>query len=167
MTENALPKRKPTRLQNFDYSNEGIYFITICAQHRKHRFSYIVGEGFSLPSLSAEGKIIADHIDSITQKYPNAYVDRYVIMPNHIHLLLVLKEQGGRGNPSPTASAIIGWLKYQCTKSINLYNGKNREKIFQRSFHDHVVRDRHDYRKIAAYIANNPQTWREDCFFSE
>lgn len=166
-TAESLPKRKPTRWQGFDYSTPGAYFITICAEHRKNTFSHIVGEGSPLPLLKDEGKIIEHFIKSIPQKFTNVYVEQYVIMPNHVHMLLFIQDNGGRGNPSPTVSNIIGWLKYQCTKSIHASNHRMGERIFQRSFHDHVVRDRYDHAKIAAYIENNPALWQEDCFFNE
>lgn len=94
-------------------------------------------------------------------------VDYYVIMPNHIHLLISILNEEGRGNPSPTTVVdAIAWLKYEITKEINIKR-ENKEKIFQRSFHDHVIRDRADYDKIAKYIDKNPVTWQYDCFYNE
>lgn len=71
----------------------------------------------------------------------------------------------GGATPSPTVSSIMGWLKYHSTKNINMLNHRKGDQIFQRSFHDHVVRDRHDYTKIAMYIESNPALWQEDCFY--
>ena len=140
MDQTKLPERKPTRLKDHDYSAPGAYFITVCTQNRKNILSYIsglsVGEGSPLPikrdpgtfavlpapRLSRYGKIIDDLIKTVSEKYKNVSVDRYVIMPNHIHLLLSIVDSGGRGDPSPTAASVkdvIGWLKYTATKEIN------------------------------------------------
>ena len=90
--------------------------------------------------------------------------DYYVIMPNHIHLLLSLLNGDGRADPSPTVVDVIARIKYEITKEI-ARDHKTTEKIFQRSFHDHVIRDRADYDKIADYIDKNPLTWQYDCFY--
>ena len=88
-------------------------------------------------------------------------------MPNHIHILLSIVNDGGRENPSPTAYAVIGWLKYQATKEINELRNNTHDKIFQRSFFDHIVRNRDDYNKISKYIYENPIIWQYDCFYTE
>ena len=72
----------------------------------------------------------------------------------------------GRGNPSPTISNVIGWYKYNITKEINLTTGKI-EKIFQRSFHDHIIRTEKEHLEIYEYIENNPFTWESDCFYNK
>lgn len=165
--EKELPKRKPTRLGGFDYNKNGAYFITICTQNRKNILSKIVEEGSSLPRLSPYGVIVNKWIQYIPEKYSNVFVDCYVIMPNHIHILLSIVNDGGRENPSPTAYAVIGWLKYQATKEINELRNNTRDKIFQRSFFDHIVRNRDDYNKISKYIYENPMIWQYDCFYTE
>ena len=181
-----LPERKPTRLHNYDYSAPGAYFITVCTYNRNSIFSYIskpsVGEGSPLPlkrapgtsailpapRLSRCGKIVDSVINTISEKYKNVSVKRYVIMPNHIHLLLSIVD-GGRGDPSPTVSVdrIVGWLKYQATKEINAARQTPGERVFQRSFYDHIVRNRDDYDEILKYIAENPLRWKFDRFYTE
>ena len=159
-----LPKRKPTRWSEIDYSTEGLYFITICTHQRKQTLATIVGEGSPLPRLTLQGHITQKYINKINEKYPHITVDSYVIMPNHIHLILIVGKHDGRENPSPTVSSVIAWLKYQITKEIN--TGKQTvQKIFQRSFHDRVIRNMREYEEIAQYIAKNPQMWCEDCFY--
>ena len=128
--EKELPKRKSTRLKEFDYSKTGAYFLTICTQNRKNILSMIVGEGSPLPRLSPYGKIAESWIQKIPEKYPEVSVDRYVIMPNHIHVLLSIAKDGGRGDPSPTVDAVIGWLKYQITKEINALQGSGGGEDF-------------------------------------
>ena len=88
-------------------------------------------------------------------------MDRYVIMPNHIHIIFVIcNSEGGRQIAPPTISTVIGQMKRSVSKTIG-------ECIWQRSFHDHVIRDHKDYEKIANYISDNPMKWEEDCFFAE
>ena len=157
--EKPFPKRKDPRLEGFDYSKTGAYFLTICTQNRKNILGTIVGEGSPLPRLSPYGIIVDKWIQKIPEKYPDVSVDRYVIMPNHIHILLSITNNDGRGNPSPTVDMIIGWLKYQASKEINIWQGSRKDKIFQRSFFDHIVRNRDDYYEICKYILENPARW--------
>ena len=158
-----LPQRKSPRLREYDYSNSGYYFITICTQNRQCFLSSIVGEGSPLPHLSKYGTIADFWIRKIPRQYPMFSVDRYVIMPNHIHLLLIAN---GRGDPSPTVGTMIGWLKFHITKDINQLRGTVGNKVFQRSFHDHIIRNQKDYDAISRYIENNALAWQNDCFFS-
>ncbi|MBE6606981.1 MAG: transposase [Ruminococcaceae bacterium] len=162
-----LPNRKVIRLKNFDYSRRGAYFITICTKDRRNILSTVVGEGSPLPRLSCYGKIVDVWIQKISEKYREIFVDSYIIMPNHIHLLLSVSNDGGRGDPSPTVNAAMGWLKYQVTKELNKMRGTAGEKIFQRSFFDHIVRNRDDYNEIYKYISENPIRWKCDKFYSE
>ena len=183
--DNELPKRKPTRLGCFDYGTTGAYFVTICTEGRREILSritqlnstgdgdslnYAVGEGSPLPQhsnstfvqLSKIGEIIKNWICEIPNKYPRISVDAYVIMPNHIHMLLNFAPNGGRGNPSPTLDSVMGWFKYQSTKDINKMCGTEGKKIFQRSFYDHIIRDMRDYDEHIKYIYENPIRWYYD-----
>ena len=105
-------------------------------------------------------------IRCINQKYSTVLPKYYVIMPNHIHLLIHIIGDG-RGDPSPTISDVVGWLKYHITRDINLSNCSNTEKHFQRSYYDHIIRDKRDYEKIVTYIRENPLKWVNDCFYCE
>lgn len=161
-----LPIRKPTRLKDYDYSSAGYYFITICTHNKEKILSNIVGEGFPLPQLTQQGEITEKYILSVNEKYPGVFTDKYIIMPNHIHIIFQIKNNG-RGNPSPTIPNVVGWLKYNITKEINKINNSVGHNIFQRSFHDHIIRGEEDYLKIWEYIDTNAQKWREDCFYVE
>ena len=150
-----LPKRESTRLENFDYSQGDAYFITICTKDKQNLFGHIVGGGaFDAPKiiLSPQGEIVEKYILS-TNNIPNLKVDKYVIMPNHIHLLLSVENSCGTSwAPSPTNNKIslaVSTLKRFVNKEIG-YN------IFQRSFYDHVIRNKNDYNEIWQYIENNP-----------
>ena len=174
--ENDLPARKSPRLPGFDYGRYGAYFLTFCTHNKKNILSrVVVGEGSALPisSFNATHKIellpygkIADRwINKIPEKFPGTYVDCYVIMPNHIHLLLSIRNgaENGRETSSDTSTnSVLGWLKYNITKEIN-----STEKVFQRSYYDHVIRNREDYNKIYKYIYENPMLWTADVLFAE
>ena len=159
-----LPKRKQIRLKRFNYNDDGYYFITICTKDKKCILSKVVGGGaIDAPknALSETGKIVEKYILS-TNNIPHVTVDKYVIMPNHIHLLLFVKSTNGTSRaPSPTNNIIshsVGTLK----RFVNADVGQN---IFQRSFHDHIIRGEKDYLEIWNYIDTNPQKWHEDCFY--
>ena len=95
-----LPKRKPTRLINYDYSGEGSYFITVCTHQKQNILCDIVGEGLcALPiiKLTPIGEAVKESIKYIACNYDNISVDKFVIMPNHIHLL-ISNQTGGRGD---------------------------------------------------------------------
>ncbi len=159
-----LPKRKPTRMKGFDYSTNAAYFITICTHNRTNILCDIVGAGSARPKPA--GIIAEKYIHKMVEKYENIAVDKYVIMPNHIHLLLII-DNNGTADPSPTVSRVIGWYKYVVTKEICQTAGSEDNRIFQRSFHDHIIRGEKDYRKIYEYIESNPSIWIEDCFYKE
>ena len=203
-----LPKRKIIRLPEYDYSSPGAYFVTICTKDRKCILSNIsVGADSrsgtsSLPALAAKappvplltrralggpnlqltdtGKIVEQYILS-TDRIPGFHVDKYVVMPNHIHMILRIENgppgasaptndpQTRAGEPSdrpicaagpaaPTVSDAVGALK-------RLVNRKLGHDIWQRSYHEHVIRNENDYREIWAYIDANPAKWAEDRYY--
>ncbi|MBR6719685.1 MAG: transposase [Clostridia bacterium] len=159
-------KRKPARLKGYDYSAPGAYFITICIRDRKCLLSEFVGDGvLDVPQnkFTGYGKIADKYINQMNGFYEYVSVDRYVIMPNHIHFLLSVKccENGTSRTPSPTNSVIANFVstfKRFCNKEFG-------ENIWQRSFHDHIIRSEKDYTKIAEYIETNPLKWERDCFY--
>ena len=90
-----LPNRKPTRLKGYDYSTPGMYFLTVCTKYRKHLLGEIVGCGdFDAPQmiLSEYGQILDKHIRLMNEKYSHIKIDKYVIMPNHFHFILNIKD---------------------------------------------------------------------------
>ena len=157
-----LPKRKPTRLKNYDYSSCGAYFITICTHKKQKILCDIVGEGLcALPitKLTPIGEAVKVSIKYIADNYGNISVDKFVIMPNHIHLIIT-NQTGGRGDPPLQIYDIIGNFKSFTTH-------KYGKTLWQRSFHDHIIRGENDYLKIWNYIDTNPQKWQDDCFYTE
>ena len=104
-----LPKRKPTRLKNYDYSGDGAYFITICTHNRKKLFSNIVGQGLAPAEiqLSKFGEIANAEILALENRYNNIKIDKYVIMPNHIHAIIIINRETAGASPCPTLSVIF------------------------------------------------------------
>ena len=156
-----LPKRKPTRLKGYDYSTPGAYFVTICTHSRQSILSnVIVGEGLcALPQniLTPIGIEIEKSIQYINDNYIGISIDKYVIMPNHIHLIVSSDNSGGDG--TPPLQNIIGQLKSYTTN-------KYGNTLWQRSYHDHIIRGDKDYQKIWEYIDTNVIRWEKDCFYN-
>lgn len=164
----SFPSRKPTRLRNYDYSTPGSYFITICTQGREKLLSEVVGDGSPIPPrLTQPGIFLDESIRQITERYDSVTVDNYIIMPNHIHLLLSVGPSDDVDNSKVAIDRVIGWLKYDSTKKINEFFRTPGQKRFQRSFHDHIIRDINDYEKIYEYIEYNYLKWSKDCFYVE
>ncbi len=147
-----LPKRKIIRLKGYDYSQKGAYFITICVKDRYELLGTIgVGAIINRPVLSKHGIICENAINEISNHYPMVTVDSYVVMPNHIHMI-------GRLIIAPTVSAIVQQMKRYVSKQIGF-------SLWQKSFHDHIIRDEDEYKKIWRYIDENPARWAEDCYY--
>ena len=183
-----LPCRKQIRLKGYDCSSNGAYFITICTQNNL-KILGDVGDGFPVPcappsknspvpfvKLNTFGEIVGKYIQKIPDKYSAVTVDKYIIMPNHVHMLIMIlnktesnragsHEDHGTGNPSPTVGTIVGWFKYQTTKIINAHNNDAGTKIWQRSYHDHIIRNETEYSAIWEYIDENPAKWSEDKYY--
>lgn len=117
--------------------------------------------------MKPPGRIAEDILQQLPLKYPDVVLENYVIMPNHIRLLLRIDKPVGTDDPSPTLGNIVGWYKYRITCEINASVGLTEGKVFQRSYHDHVIRGEKDYLKIWQYIEENPLRWLDDCFYLE
>ena len=152
--ENKLPQRKTTRLIGYDYCNIGAYFVTICSHGNQNIFGEIVSRnGLDAPStaLSSCGKIIYDSLELFFEKHPFIALDAFVIMPNHLHLLLSITQR------NKSLSEYIGGFKSFATK--NCRDKLGIDKVFQRSFNDHIIRDQEDYDTRLKYILENPTRW--------
>ena len=163
-----MPSRKSMRLSEYDYSTPGAYFITICVAERREMLSNInVGTGVpDCPknTLTKYGEIAEKRILEMDAFYDNIFVDKYVIMPNHIHLLVRIEDSGRSGTPVPTkANSIISRFISTFKRFCNRECGEN---IWQSRYYDHVIRNQRDYDEIWEYIENNPAKWEEDRFFA-
>ena len=158
-----LPKRKPNRLTEYDYSAPNAYFITICTNNRKNLFWKDVGAIIDRPEnvpLTNLGMIVRQSIHDIPNHYPAITVDHAVIMPNHIHLLLQINtDPDGRSVIAPTISTAVRLMKGAVSKQTGF-------SVWQKGFYDHVVRNHRDYLDIWNYIEGNPGKWAEDILCS-
>lgn len=164
-----LPKRKRTRLKGYDYSLPGMYFITICTKGRKQLFGEIINGEMKLNIL---GEIVHREILNIERHYSNIEIDKYVIMTNHIHMIIFIKElEKAEGiNPFPTkrfdVSNVVGKFKAAVTRSVgNAFMHSADGQIWQSSYNDHIIRSKNDYIKIWEYIDTNVIRWENDCFY--
>lgn len=168
---NELPLRKPNRLKEYDYSQNGAYFVTMCVKNRQwmlweRSVGAIINRPLECIPLNEIGQTVERAILNIEHHYDGIMVEKYVVMPNHVHLLLLFQQYDLKGNPAggrliiaPTElSNIIRQLKSYITKQL----GQN---IWQKGFHDHVVRNQQDYLRIWNYIDGNPYKWTDDCYY--
>ncbi|MBQ2941534.1 MAG: transposase [Clostridia bacterium] len=164
-----LPIRKRTRLKGYDYSAPGEYFVTICTAQKTHLFGEIKNSEMHLSSI---GKIVNREILGIASHYENIRIDNYVIMPNHIHMIIVVEQTEGI-NPFPTIKKydipnVFGKFKAGVTKIVgNPFMHSAKKIIWQPSFHDHIIRGEKDRLKISEYINTNPLKWELDCFYND
>ena len=168
MDNNKFPQRKVNRLKDWDYSEKGCYFITICVKDRKCILSTIcVGGGVldaPVVELTKYGHIVDEQIKTMNEIYKNINVQHYVIMPNHIHLIIEIDNADGTsGRPPPTRS---NSLISQYISTLKRFTNKNcGADLWQRSYYDHIIRNEADYMEKAEYILTNPDRWAEDEYY--
>lgn len=148
-----LPKRKPTRLANFDYSSNHYYFITICTHEKKCIFG-------KAKQLNTFGEIAKKNIEKIHDVFSCVQVDQYVVMPNHIHMILTVSNLSEK---KTSISTVLGQYKMSVTKEIRQLQPDLC--VWQRSFHDHIIRNEKSYLKIWEYVKYNHQKWADDCYY--
>ena len=159
-----LPIRKLNRLHNHDYSKSGAYFVTICTKEMKHYFGE-VDNGQML--LNKCGEVALDELLSTSKHYDRLGIDEFIIMPNHVHIIFSIvgaplgapEENAGRASASPTIGTVVRQYKSAVSRKLSF-------SPWQRSYHDHIIRNKIAYQKIANYIRTNPQTWEYDCHYN-
>ncbi len=162
-----LPKRKQLRLPDYDYSSPGAYFVSICTQDRRCILSDI-SVGADAPGgpnlrLTKIGEVVEKYISSM-ERIPHVHVDKYVIMPNHIHMILVVEPGDGPPRASAPTEATVPHAIGAWKRLVNRELG---EQIFQRGYYEHVIRGEDDYRQVREYIDANPAKWAEDRYYTE
>ena len=157
-----MQKRKVLRLPIYDYSQNGTYFVTICTD-KKRKCLADVRRGGVLPRPM--GALVEKEICALSDRY-DICIDKYVVMPNHVHILMTVQRAGQSPAPTPDLSGIVGAFKSVTTKAINQLMGTPGQKLWQRSFYDHVIRNEADYLRAWQYIDDNPAHWAEDEYFS-
>ena len=177
------------RLQNWDYGTDGAYFITICTKNRTHYFGKCEDGKMK---LSTEGAIVQGFWHEIPKHFPFVTLGEFIVMPNHIHGVLILDKERHkvessqesidtipkllidktigqtrlRNQGSDTVSSIIGSYKSICTKHINK-TFPTLEFGWQTRFWDNIIKDGQSFENVSQYIINNPLTWENDKFFND
>lgn len=163
---NKLQTRKQIRLKDYDYSNNGCYFVTICTKNRIPFLwkTTLAGNLRLLDSdfhhtLSEYGLIVDKAIKDIPVHYPYVTVEEYVIMPDHIHLLLTISQCDDNGIllfvPNCSLSTIVGQLK-------RIVSMKTGISLWQKSYYEHIIRNENDYQQTCEYIQNNPLKYKDN-----
>lgn len=154
--------RRSIRLKGYDYSKLGAYFITICTFNRELYFE----------KYTKLKEIVNQQWQKITKRYSNLILDEFIIMPNHIHGIIIVgatlavAQNRAGARPAPTIGKIIGTFKSLCVHDWLIYLKKNEiaavGKFWQRNYYEHIIRGENDLNKIRQYIQNNPLKWYLD-----
>ncbi len=162
-----MPKRKSPRLQGYDYTQPGAYFITICTHQRQHIFGHVKED---IMVLSDAGRIAEARWLALPEHHTLIELDAVIIMPNHMHGIVII-----HGDPSPpptrnhlmskSLGTIVDSYKSSVTRHIRkALAGFENEIIWQARYHDHIIRSEADFNRIRTYVKYNPATWNDDTF---
>lgn len=167
----SLPQRQSTRLQGYDYTQSGAYFVTICTYQRIHLFGHIRDDKMK---LSPAGEIASRLWRAIPRHFPQIELDAFVVMPNHVHGIVVNlgatdrspahKTQQG-GSQSGSLGAVIGQYKSSVTRHLRKLPNAVNHPIWQRNYHDRIIRNEREYNYIREYMLTNPARWAADVFY--
>ena len=184
-----MNNRRQIRLKNYDYSENGAYIVTICSKKKEALFGKVVGDGIlDVPlaerddngkvyvKLSDVGQTVQQTIKYLDEHNENIEIEKYVIMPNHIHLLITINRInnegfGTSGKPSPTENGLktrANEIIPKLISSLKRYTNKQAGiDLWQRSYYDHIIRTQNDYDKIWEYIDTNPLKWELDKYYMQ
>jgi len=172
-----LPQRKSPRLQGYDYSQSGVYFITICTYGRLHLFGDIHDGIMNLNDL---GRLVQIELVNLPKRWNGVDVESSVVMPNHIHAMIIFvgtpflasesQIQTDAQKRVPTLGQVVGNFKAGVTRAANqsgsIPDDAESGRIWQSRYHDHIIRDEQTFNRIQQYIMENPARWEQDRFFS-
>ncbi|MCE9645561.1 MAG: transposase [Chloroflexi bacterium] len=158
--------RRSIRLQGYDYSQAGAYFVTIVAWRREMLFGDIVDGEMGLNDF---GKIVSEKWRWLETQYEYIELGAWVVMPNHFHGILIIHDVGRGGSRSAPAPAkrkslggLIGAFKTVSTKQINLLRNTEGQIVWQRNYYEHIIRNEREMGRITRYIEVNPLRWADD-----
>jgi putative transposase len=164
--------RRSTRLPAYDYAQAGAYFVTMVAHRRQCLFGEI-GDG--RVTLNPCGEVIADEWLRSAQIRPAARLDEFIVMPNHIHGIVIIRDQPVVGahscaplpeaplrRPPRSLGSLIAGFKSAATKRIKETRGTPGQPVWQRNYYEHIIRNEEELDAIRQYIADNPLRWAED-----
>ncbi len=152
----VIHQRRSLRLQNYDYSQPGAYFVTICSQKRVCRFGAIASQRVI---LNESGHIVSKYWHHLPVHFSQVELDAAVIMPNHFHGILVMNDRPGN---RVKLGQIIAYFKYKTTQDINKITHTPGLKIWQRNYYEHIIRNEDSLQVLREYITNNPLSWELD-----
>jgi len=161
-----IHRRRSIRLQGYDYSQAGLYFITLCCYNKSHLFGKVENDQML---LNDAGKIARDEWFKTPEIRPNIALAEFIVMPNHVHGIVVVKysEENAQSTiqrlngTSHTIGAIVRGYKSVVTRKISLMSA-SLTTVWQRNYYEHIIRTDESYHNIANYIINNPANWRSD-----
>jgi REP element-mobilizing transposase RayT len=162
--------RRSIRLVGYDYSKEGMYFVTICCHGRICRFGHINGEDMI---LNEYGQIAFDEWINLKGRYPYVSFDVFQLMPNHLHGIIDIPRPTSLSSdtaPTATLGNIVGAYKsLVMRKCLDIYKAKNMfmGNFWQRNYYEHIIRDQESYDSILEYILNNPAKWKNDSLYMD
>ncbi len=156
----ALPQRKSPRWKGYDYTHSGAYFVTICAYKRLHVFGEI-HDGEMIHNRV--GEIVIEQWFSLVDHYQGIDLDAFIVMPNHVHGIVILPDAADESAVS--LSGVVGTYKSGVTRRVRVALDDAEFRVWQTSFHDHVIRNEASLNRIREYVANNPARWAEDTFY--
>ena len=185
-------RRRSIRLQNYDYSSPGAYFVTVCTENKGNALGEIIGDEMQLNEL---GRIVEECWIDLPNRIPNIKLDEFAIMPNHVHFILIITPPNAaeRGVGAHTVGAIhelplrcvvdksvehridrrrmllpktVGRFKMVSSKRINQIRKLPGVKFWQRNYYEHVIRTEADLNAIRQYIRNNPANWERDEYYT-
>jgi putative transposase len=162
-----MKQRKRLRLKEYDYSLGGTYYVTICTKDREDLFGKIVG---GVMQMNQYANIVQRCLRELPEHYPDIMLDEFIIMPNHVHgIIIIIDDAVGTGlRPVPTRikryslSEIVRAFKSFSARHINMIRKTTDTPIWQRSYYDHVVRNERSLNRIREYIRTNPEQWSWD-----
>jgi REP element-mobilizing transposase RayT len=159
--------RHSTRLRGYDYTQNGGYFVTICTAQRECLFGQITSEGEFVQNPI--GAIVEECWTAIPNHFPSVELDTFLVMPNHIHGILMLFGDASKnpivrfGKPAKgSLGMIIGSFKAAVSRKINALHTSESTFLWQRNYHDEIIRNEKMLNAIRIYIDNNPTNWAFD-----
>ena len=168
------PGRRSIRLKDYDYAQEGAYCVTICTQHRTCLFGMVNGDGDM--ELDVIGQVVVDCWQAIPNHFPQVELDAFVVMPNHLHGILIINQGTGvgvgathvsplrepRGPNKGSLGAIVGSFKSAVTKSVREFPEISIVTIWQRNYYEQIIRDERMLNALREYLEANPANWLFD-----
>ena len=150
------PNRRSIRLKGYNYSGPGAYYVTICTYVPLPVFGQI---SENVLIASPWGEIAYDCWSKIPERWSAVKLDEFVIMPNHMHGILVFTNEV---SATTSLGNVVNWYKASATKAILRLEGNREVRVWQRNYYEHIVRDDKDLLRIQEYIAANPYKWADD-----